>query len=204
MIAESSYPRDFYNKALDGVSVSSLLTTIKISNDLRFVLDFSHLRKCVKECYDKKFDVLHVSSHGDENGIALADNSCPTWDEFAKLFKGLEGHPTALIMSACCGASSGIGEAFGKIEAGPAIIFGSTEPLNFSEYAVAWSILYHNFKTKGLTRSSSQTALQQMTAVVHKSFVYRRWDGEKGRYLIYPSTRKKYEIKESPLKKRAS
>lgn len=99
-------------------------------------------------------------------------------------------------MSACCGASSGIGKAFQEIDERPTIIFGSTEALDFSEYAVAWSILYHRFKTDGIRKPTAQLALQQITAVVHELFIYRRWDEKKKAYLRYPSSNKTFEVKE--------
>jgi hypothetical protein len=196
MIAESSYPTDFYKGELDGNSVSSLLKTIRIENLLRYVLDFDHLKKCVTECHKNKFDILHISSHGSEDGIALADDSRPSWGDFASLFDGRWEYPTVLVMSSCCGASSGIGDAFKKIEGGPAIIFGSTDALSFGEYAVAWSILYHRFNSDGITRSAAQLALQQITAVAHESFIYRRWDEKKKSFLRYPLPNRSFEISE--------
>jgi hypothetical protein len=196
LIAESSYPRDFYNRELDGNSVASLLSTICVEHELRYVLDFPHFEKAIKESIEKRCQIFHLSCHGDATGIALANNYQPTWDEFAQAFQQNEVAPPVLVMSSCCGAASQIGRAFEKQARRPKIIFGSTEPLNFSQYAVAWSILYHRFKTDGLVKSAARTALQHITATVHRSFVYRRWSGDQGKYLTYPASGLTYEVRE--------
>ena len=197
LIVESSYPGDFYKRELDGVSVAGLLNTIRVKNELRFVLDAKHLKHAIEECARREFDVLHVSSHGDENGIALANNKGPTWDEFAGAFQQAPKAPKVLVMSSCCGASSGIGEAFASAEKRPGIILGSTKELSFSHYATAWAILYHNFRTKGVGRDSAQVALKQISAVVHKSFVYRRWDEGEAAYKVFPGHGVRYEVRKS-------
>ena len=103
IIIESSYPEDFYRRELDGNSVASLLNTIRIENELRYVLDFAHFKKAISEGMHRRFQILHLSCHGDETGVALADNYQPAWAEFAHAFQD-SGSPPVLVMSACCGA----------------------------------------------------------------------------------------------------
>jgi hypothetical protein len=78
-----------------------------------------------------------------------------------------------VVMSACKGASTGIGQAFADREKRPKIIFGSTTNRDYDDYAVAWAILYRRFGRSGVHREAAQKALRDICAVVHHSFVYR-------------------------------
>lgn len=111
-----------------------------------------------------------------------------------RIFDAFQYNPTALVMSTCCGAASGLAEVFAKAKYGPAIIFGSTDALSYSEYCVAWAILYHQLDTNGVTMEAARVALQKITAVVSDKFVYRRWDEDRSRYLYYPLKGTSYEI----------
>ena len=97
-------------------------------------------------------------------------------------------------MSSCCGASSGVGEAFENVKLRPNIIFGSTDERYYDEYAVAWAILYRTFLNNKVTRDAAQQALAHITAVVKPSFRYRRWDHMKKRYLSYPGQDSKFGV----------
>ena len=196
-IIESNYPSDFYEGKLDGAALKDVLTLMGIDVTLKYVLDIEHFGKAVTECCEGNFDILHISSHGDENGIALADNRCPNWQVFAQYFSKQNSCPDALIMAVCCGAASGIGEAMARVENGPEIIFGSTKSLKYVDYLVAWSILYRSFLKFRITKKAARLAMQQITAVIHQSFVYRRWDISRGKYLSYPPKNIKYVISEA-------
>ncbi len=42
-----------------------LLNTMGIKSTLRYVLDLDHLRRAIAECIDGKYQILHLSCHGD-------------------------------------------------------------------------------------------------------------------------------------------
>lgn len=193
-IIESSYPRDFYLKSLDGASVQGLLNNLRIRNDIRMAIDRSHFRWALGAAARWKASVLHISCHGDENGIALADDYRMTWDELSGVFDAYKFCPEALVMSSCCGASRGIGSSFASRQNRPKIIFGSQDKRFYGEYAVAWSILYNLFNVKGVNREVAQLALKQINVVVNPTFVYRRWDEQLMNYRLYPPANTYYEI----------
>ncbi len=196
-IIESTYPTDFYHGTLDGPVAQSLLNILRIRNRLRMVLDLKHLKKAFREANRDKFDVMHLSCHGDENGIDLAKDRELDWPEFTELFQESSLVPKALIMSSCCGAASGIGQAFAKVPQRPLIIFGSVDRRSYGEYATAWTLLYHRFKASGVTRGAAQVVLQQINAAVSRKFLYRRWDAEQKKYLSYPRRGVRYEVQEA-------
>jgi hypothetical protein len=181
LIIESGSPMDFYNDQLDGNSTRRLLQLLSVKSEMHIVLDERRLSRALKLAADDNFDVVHLSCHGDRSGIQLADQTDIDWEPFAALFQKHKLQPRALVMSACCGASSGIGEAFANARLRPDIIFGSKDPRDYHEYAVAWAILYRIFCLEGVNRDAAQKALAHINAVVHPSM------GRHGRQVsIFP------------------
>lgn len=193
-IIESSYPKDFYRQKLDGVAAQSILNILGVENELRFVLDHEHFGHAIADAKRWNCNLLHLSCHGDEDGIALADNHQPSWDDFADFFQQHKWCPTALVMSSCCGLTSGIRKAFQKTTKRPGIIFGSSDERSYGEYTVAWAILYHRFKRDGVNKDVAQQALKEVHAVVSDKFLYRRWSSSGGEYLSYPKKADRYAI----------
>jgi len=194
-IIESSYPVDYYSRQLDGIATRSLLDVLQLENRIRMVLDKEHFQKGLDEASANGYRILHLSCHGDEDGIALANNYQPTWDEFADFFQNIDHCPTVLVMSACAGACKGIADAFRSRTKRPAIIFGSVDERTYAEYATAWAILYHCFKKRGINTVAAQTALKQISVVVSSKFRYRRWSAKPSSYRVFPGANTKFEIK---------
>jgi hypothetical protein len=169
------------------------LNILSISNELRFVLDREHFQKATTEAKAIDSSLIHLSCHGDHDGIALADNDQPTWEEFADVFQRNQWCPDALVMSSCCGATSGIRKAFTSTPKRPEIIFGSSDERSYGEYTVAWAILYRRFKVDGIDKDSAQQALKEIHTVVSDKFLYRRWSTSQHEYLSYRNARRNGE-----------
>ena len=193
-IIESSYPKDFYKHQLDGIAAQGILNILGIRNELRFALDREHFEKAIADAKIQNCTVVHLSCHGDEDGIALTNNYQPSWDKFADLFQHHEWIPKALVMSACCGATSGIRDAFRNKPKKPGIIFGSSDGRSYGEYTVAWAMLYRRFKRDGINKDSAKLALKEIHAVVSDKFLYRRWSASRDSYVSYPGKGEKYAI----------
>jgi len=194
-IIEASSPKDFFDRSLDGLATENLLNTMGVTNKVRFVLTRAFLKRAVEEA--SAYSIVHVSCHGNNSGIAVGNLSGQlNWPEFAMLFQCRAEAPY-LVMSSCCGAASGIGSAFEASGVRPPIIFGSTEVLGYSEYSAAWAVLYHRFVCDGLSKDTAQTALKQINAVVHDSFLYRRWDEERECYRSFPPADAIYTVTRS-------
>jgi hypothetical protein len=73
-------------------------------------------------------------------------------------------------------------------------IFGPSDERSYAEYTVAWAILYHRFKTDGVTKDAAQQALKEIHAVVSDKFLYRRWSDSGCEYRFYPRKTDKYQI----------
>ena len=196
---ESNYPEDFYKGRLDGALTHELLKLLQIQSVFRYCLDLEHFKRAVGSAARGGFDVVHVSCHGDKDGIALSDNTQLGWTEFVKCFQGKHDCPKALVMSSCCGIAAGIGTAFAKAAKRPMIIFGSSDERSHDEYAVAWALLYKEFD-RGVNRDVAQAALRKIIATVHPSLMYRRWEESRGQYLSFPIRGRSYEVTECDLK----
>jgi hypothetical protein len=194
LIIESASPDDFYDDQLDGNSTSQLLRLLNINFEMRIALDERRLCRALKFATEGNFDVIHLSCHGDKDGIQLANRASIDWDPLAALFQKYKAHPRALVMSSCCGAASGIGYAFAKVQLRPNIIFGSTDERYYHDYAVAWAILYRVFLLEGVHRDAAQQALAHINAVVSPKFKYRRWDDTEEKYLIFPGKAATYGV----------
>lgn len=194
LIIESGSPSDFYNDQLDGNSTLRLLQLLNVKSEMHVALDERRLARALKLASEETFDVIHLSCHGDKKGVQLADGTEIDWKPLADLFQKYRVQPRALVMSACCGASSGIGDAFASVRLRPDIIFGSKDPRDYHDYAVAWAILYRIFCLYGVNRDTAQQALAHINAVVHPAFRYRRWDDGDGKYRFFPGTSARYGV----------
>lgn len=203
-IIESSNPKDFYEQKLDGIAAQGILNILGVKNELRFVLDRKHFEKAIVEAKAMNCNLIHLSCHGGEDCIALADNYQPSWDKFADLFQGIGWCPHALVMSSCCGATSGIRKAFQTKPRRPGIIFGSSDERSYGEYTVAWAILYHRFKIDGVNKDAAQQALKEIHAVVSDKFLYRRWSDSGREYRFYPGKTDRYAITNTRKHKKSS
>lgn len=202
-IIDSNYPEDHFLDRADGAIAQHILKALGIRADLRLALDRDHFGKAVTRATKARCDVLHISTHGDERGIAICNDVGGSrlpqgfeWEEFVSLFQGSYDAPDALVISACNGASSGLARAFSGVDKRPKIIIGSTDKRYPSDYVAAWALLYRRFKRSGIDRDAAQRALGDICAVVHKNFRYLRWDDERDRYLRYPGTGTHFDVME--------
>lgn len=202
-IIDSNYPEDYYSECADGIVAQHILKALGIAADLRLALDRERFAKAVRRALRKGCDVLHVSTHGNDESIALCNDQRGSgqhegldWDEFVELFQGRYDAPTALVMSACCGASTALGAAFAAVDRRPKIILGSSDDRRPADYVAAWALLYRAFREQGIKRRVAQEVLAGICATVHRNFRYLRWDDNRQRYLQYPGAAKLFEVKE--------
>jgi len=203
LIVEASYPNDFYKGQLDGHVTQALTRLLGVKSDLLYALDTPHFEKAIAHAAAGDYDVVHVSCHGDDVGVAVTNNASINWPDFVGLFAKYKCSPRALVMSSCCGATDDLANEFEKISHGPYIIFGSLDERNYNEYAVAWAILYNLFKTKGVQRDVAMEALRAIRAVAHNSFRYLRWKEGKKAYVQYPPEGTRYVVVKKPRKAKA-
>ncbi|WLA63791.1 hypothetical protein [Bradyrhizobium diazoefficiens] len=202
-IIDSNYPEDHYADRADGAVAQYILKALNIRADMRLALNREHFESAVHRALKAGCDVLHISCHGDDDGIGMTDDDPDIasrggilWPDFVNLFQGRYDPPQALVMSACCGASSNLGRAFTRADKRPGMIIGSTDKRPHSDYVAAWALLYRRFRRKGIEKEQAQEVLEQICAAVHRNFRYLRWDEERERYLRYPGLDQRFEVVE--------
>ena len=92
--------------------------------------------------------ILHISAHGDQEGIQLSSNEILTWAQLRQLLHPLNSalNNNLLVCLSCCKGYSGTRMAmFLEDEGYPfyAIVANSSKPL-WSDTAVAYSTFYHH------------------------------------------------------------
>lgn len=187
LIAESLDPDDFYDRRLDGYAANEVLRIQNVRSSYRVVLDNPRLRKSIAEAAGSDFTVYHLSCHGDDDGITLADEGFIPWLEFARLMTGYATLDRILVLSCCSGGYVAVTKALAKAGCTFGYVFGSSaeEGVGYTDSCLAWSMLYSRFAESGFSRSKLRQIIDKINFVVPGSFVYRRWDGTK--YLRYPT-----------------
>ncbi len=184
-IAESIGPEDFYERRADGFAANEILKLRGQRTEYRVVMTLPLLKRAVDEAITGGFNIFHFSSHGNDDGISLTDNTWLTWPEFAEIVEPFANQDRHLVVSSCQGGHAGLTKALEKAGATFSTVFGSTaKKVYFTESCLAWSILYNRFNDHGFSRSALKETLDVINKAVEGDFVYRRWSGKS--YLRYP------------------
>ena len=185
-VAESVSAEDFYNRHWEGHVVQEIVHLLGERASYRIVINESLLRKAIKFASEYKYDIFHLSCHGNEDGIQLSDKRNISWERLAGCFQNVAHLPTALVLSSCIGGDRGIAHAFAKHKKRPRVIFGAEASeeehlLTFPGACISWPILYTALATDGMTVHVFKNALDKMNQITSHRFVYRRW-----LYVRYP------------------
>lgn len=188
-IAESLAPRDFYLRRLDGFAANEVLKIQSCRTDYRIVLTRRFLQQAIKEAIRGDYSIFHLSCHGAEDGIRLADGEDIDWLALAEMFVPYATSERCLVMASCSGGHDDFTKALAKAGAHFGYVFGSTDGdgVGFTDSCLAWSVLYRELieAKKGLDRKVLRKAVDTINAVAPGDFVYRRWNGMV--YLRYAS-----------------
>ena len=114
--------------------------------------------------------LLHISSHGDTNGVQLSSGERITWEELAELLAPVNTalNSRLVISMSCCEGYSGIRMAM-KTDDSPlpfyALIGSSQKPV-WSETAIAFAVFYHRL-AKGAHIKAAVEAMNIATGCNH-------------------------------------
>ena len=186
-IAESLNSEDFYVGRLDGFAANEVLKIQQVRSQYRIVLTLKLLKMAIRDASDQRFRIFHLSCHGDDDGIQLADGTNIDWLSFAELVRPFANTDRMLVMSCCSGGYVGLTKSLQKKNAIFGYVLGSTlrDGVGFTDSCLAWSILYNRLSESGFGRAELRGTLDKINAVIPGNFVYRRWDGAV--YRHYPS-----------------
>lgn len=168
-IIESPSSDDLLDGQTEGKSLCASFELSKIPHCYNLVTNEESFKKALSNrLLDawKKFKptvpYLHLSMHGNNDGIELTDGKIFTWSELYNclfpLIKTMDGN-LIITMSTCEGAA-GCKMAFQNLT-GPTFlaIIGNTESTNWDDASVAYTVFYHNLM-KGKALNDCVIAMQ--------------------------------------------
>lgn len=145
---------------------------------------------------------LHISAHGNANGLALGADFV-AWQELAEAIQAFLSSTMAykgkriVVLSACQAdqqqLSSAIKElvAHKKAVSPPKYLFCTSGDVPWQNAAVGWTLFYHLLPDVDLDRKEAvQEILSRIKLVGVGPFVYFRWDEAKRSYRKYAATEK--------------
>jgi hypothetical protein len=192
LVAESVASEDFYEENCEGHVVLAIAKVLHWRANYKMALDASTLCRAIKHASSNRYDILHLSCHGDEDGIELTDGSELSWEDLAACFRSPSQSLRALVVSSCVGGDAGVAEAFRNSTRPPTVIFGAEgrkrKRITFPGACISWPILYTSLARTGLTPEAFKDAVTKMNLITKHEFVYRRW--HEGKYRRYPALRK--------------
>lgn len=189
LIAESVGTDDFYEENCEGQVVLAIAKVLHWRASYKITLDAGTLSRAIKHASQNGYDILHLSCHGDEDGIQLSDLTELSWDHLADCFQDLNPIPKALVISSCVGGDAGVAHSFRSNKRRPTVIFGAEgrkrQRITFPGACISWPILYTSLARAGLTPEAFKDAVAKMNMITKHEFVYRRWHN--GNYRRYPA-----------------
>lgn len=191
-IAESVDPADFYAGNGERHVVRALAEVLHWKASYKIALDSDTLRQAIAHAANSRYDIFHLSCHGDKVGIQLSNPTELSWDELADCFQDAQHTPRALVVSSCVGGDAGVARAFSTRKRRPAVIFGAegtkARRIIFPGACISWPILCTALARAGVTREAFKDAVAKMNLITKHQFVYRRW--QEGEYRRCPSLKR--------------
>lgn len=154
LVVESPSPVDLYHRRSEGEIIRQAVNLNQIPCTVRTAVNLEAFEASLKiglteemERYQGLIPILHISAHGNREGIQLSDGTVIPWADLRQLLAPINNalNNSLLVCLSCCEGYSGIRMAmFIEDEGYPfyAIVANSGKPL-WSDTAVAYSTFYH-------------------------------------------------------------
>lgn len=150
-IIESLYPEDEVKGSFEGKIISHIFKVRRKRAKYRYVRSKEQFFEAIEEFCKSNFRYLHISAHGDEEGLGTTICENISGGELAKMLQSLKGS-RRLFVSSC--------EVMNEKFATPLIkttslisVTGPTEKIGFATAEVLWHAVYH------LTFAKDRTAI---------------------------------------------
>lgn len=142
-IIESVGAKDLLDERSEGEGLARLLKLLGAQPVLRKVERTQDLVHELQVFDESRCDILHVSCHGNSDGIQLTDGTFLEWDEFAEYLTPAI-HRKYLCLSSCQAASSSeLVDIFRtNPDCKPISVAGCPSSILWHHSFVAWSIYY--------------------------------------------------------------
>jgi hypothetical protein len=182
-IIESPGDMDLLEKRTEGKALSNILEMSEIPYEYYLTTTKNVLKQVfeiikedileLQEEYLFVWPIIHVSCHGNEDGIGLTDGSFIPWsylNDFLSVVNVCFDEadpvsPIVLSMSSCYGLHAIKTDWQKRGERSPfAFVLGHEDTILWDEALIAFSVFFHHFVNK---KSTSEIALQCMNASIN-------------------------------------
>lgn len=158
-IIESPSPRDISDGKTEGRALCeyfrlsntphSYSMTVNVEQFLRSIDLSDENNEIRKNIVQRHPPIIHLSIHGDGNGIQLTDGTVLSWDDLRILFTTMnEILPDGLMLAfSTCGGASSIRMSMLEDEKSKPFYatVGSFEAISWNDALVAFTVFYHNW-----------------------------------------------------------
>ena len=172
-IIESLDPDDEGNGRFEGVFLSHVLRLHGKNPRYKYVRTRDEFEKALLAFGKSQYRYLHLSSHGDPEGLVTTNQEEIDFDELAELLKPhMKGR--RLFVSACEMVHQDLAKAVIP-SSGCTSVVGPTNKIAFTDSAVVWAAIYHlAFKqdTKRITRDDLAEKIKAACEVFDVPFAF--------------------------------
>lgn len=162
-IIESLDPDDEGNGRFEGSFVAHILRLHGKAPQYRYVRTREAFEEAIGEFGESNYRYLHISSHGEPEGLATTNQDEIDFDELAEMLKPhMKGR--RLFLSAC----STVHEDLAKVLIPPSgcySVIGPTEDIFFTDAAIVWSAVYHLMFSEDSDRMTQKRLKEKLTKV---------------------------------------
>jgi hypothetical protein len=172
-IIESLDPDDEGNGRFEGVFLSHVLRLHGKHPKYQYVRTREEFAEAVQAFGESNYRYLHLSCHGDPEGLSTTNQEEIDFDELADMLKPhMKGR--RLFVSACKMVHSDLAKAVIPTS-GCYSVVGPTHNIAFTDSAVVWAAVYHlafSEDSDRITRSSLESKLKDACQLFDVSFAY--------------------------------
>ncbi|TKI53597.1 hypothetical protein FC756_22880 [Lysinibacillus mangiferihumi] len=139
---------------------------VEIPVDYRYIRTNEELQVMIKQFEKSKFKYLHLSCHGNANGIAMTLNNTYPFKEFKDMFT-VKGLKKRLFLSSCsvCGENIKVGMHGSDFIS----IVGPKSDIEFDDAAIFWAAFYQQmfkFENNILENDKMYEIINKMSSVL--------------------------------------
>jgi hypothetical protein len=147
-IIESLYPDDEGNGRLEGVFLAQMLRLHGKETKYSYVRTRKEFKDAIRMFKASGYRYLHISAHGDKDGIDTTNRQGISYSSLAKLLDGIPPN-CRLFMSSCEVVHADSAKSLvsdGKFRS----LLGPVDQIHFHDSAATWAAIYHLiFKANG-------------------------------------------------------
>ncbi|WP_411885738.1 hypothetical protein [Polaromonas sp. YR568] len=153
-VIESPSAADLYNRRSEGELIRRAVELNRIPCQVRTAISLQILEACLvvglseaMRAFPGYIPLLHISAHGDEDGIQLSDGHIINWNALQSLLRPINQalNGTLIVCMSSCSGYMGVRMAMCELE-GPLpyyALIGCGGAPTWSDTAVAFATLYH-------------------------------------------------------------